>query len=173
MTTLLTLDAVRANVETDLSNDALQRVIDGEDAYIRKMVGPHDGEFTETIRGEGYLLWLTKQAASVSLVKEYGWRADPQRPQTLAATAYTIEQYGHALWRRYLAWDTFVDVTYTPVEENALRIKALIELVRLAAQDTGVANQRVGSYSSVAFPRDEERRRIIAPLRHPIGGILA
>ena len=81
---LLTVDEVKEHVTTGLSDTALERLIDSQDAYIRRMVGQHDPATTmvyETDSGRdnarGYRggpglqrVWLPRPAASISKVED-------------------------------------------------------------------------------------------------------
>ena len=56
-------------------------------------------------------------------------------------------------------------VTFTPVSENAERALALIDLVRLETQDTGLKSERDDTFSYEAKDKLKARREIIAPLK--------
>ena len=122
------------------------------------MVGPHDPATTmvyETDSGRdhnrGYTsgpglhrIWLPRPAASISTVEDRylfdsGWTVRDASEYYLSdgGRSVSLNQHGAREWFREL-----VRVTFTPVAENAERIQALIDLVRLETQDTGLASER-------------------------------
>ena len=74
------------------------------------------------------------------------------------------------LWDLNFEFGDRVTIEYTPVSENDERTKALIELVRLATQDTGLDSERDDTFQYMAKDKLKARRQIIAPLRHNHGG---
>ena len=62
-------------------------------------------------------------------------------------------------------------VTFTPFPENAERIQALINLVRLETQDTGLASEEDDTYNYKAKDKLKARREIITPLKHGYRGL--
>ena len=169
--TLITVGQLREHVETDLSDEALERLIDSADAEIIRAYGPHDGERTVTLypvlRQSPYLLTLPSPAANVSLITE-------GTDDTVSAD-YTVEYNGRVLLKSKSRWLPPVDVTYTPVADNPRRIMALIDLVKLEVQYSGLASERVGSYQSNSALSDGntmlvERNRILSRLRQNYAG---
>ena len=85
---LLTVAEVKEHVETGLSDTALGRLIDAQDSYIRRMVGPHDpattmvyetdrnldevtiGAIRERATATLQRIWLPRPAASISTVED-------------------------------------------------------------------------------------------------------
>ena len=92
------------------------------------------------------------------------------------ASAYYLSDEGRAvrLVRSDWGWDwgwqsrdrMRVRITYRPVSENAERAQALIDLVRLETQDTGLESERDDTYGYNAKDKTKARREIIAPLKH-------
>ena len=68
-------------------------------------------------------------------------------------------------------WQMRVRITFTPVAENAERALALIDLVRLETQDTGLESERDDTYSYRAKNKTMARREIIASLKHGYRGL--
>ena len=168
---LLTVPQAREHVQTGLTDSALERVIDGEDAYIRRQVGEHDpsGALTHEEEEPGEYVNLPRPAASVSSVSiEYflgGAYTVPTSYYRLTnggRTVRLIYPYIFDLGSQY----SRAVITYDPEPENAERRAALIELVRLAVQDTGLAEERDDTYNYTAKDRLMARKQIIAPLRH-------
>ena len=173
---LLTVAEVKEHVTTGLSDTALERVVDGEDAYIRRMVGEHDPASTMSYVEDrpDYRMSLPRAASAVTSVTINYWR---QSDRVMDEDDYWMEDGGLAvriaptfLWDLNFEYGDRVTIEYTPVSENDERIKALIELVRLATQDTGLDSERDDTFQYMAKDKLKARRQIIAPLRHNHGG---
>lgn len=172
---LLDTAQVKEHVGTGLGDDALERLIDSADSYIRRMVGPHDpagGETTLTFVKEspGYRISLPRQASAVTSVHVNHWYGNdvaiPSGSYRLESDGYAVEIVDYTIERDN---DT-VTIVYTPVPENDERTQALIELVRLELADTGLATERDDTYSYKSKDKVMARREIMAPLRHNHGG---
>lgn len=171
--TLITLAELRQYLSTELSDAALERLVDAIDAEIIRVYGPHDGERTEQVPGLSHRVWLSRPAASVAAVSEYGSHQAPSEAITVPTDRYQLENGGRTLWRTGSAFLAKVLVTYTPVAENPRRTQALIELVKLeTASNTGLVSQTVGQYSETyqLGATGDDRSRILAGLRQPYAG---
>ena len=73
---LLSVTEVKEHVATGLSDTALERVVDGEDAYIRRMAGEHDpaGAMTYVEDRPDYRMSLPRAASAVASVTINYWR---------------------------------------------------------------------------------------------------
>ena len=182
---LLTVAEVKESVQTGLSDAALGRIVDAEDAYLRRMLGEHDPAttmFYETDRGgDGFRgwssdrdltrqrIWLPRPASSISTVEDRYlfdsvWRV-------LEEETYYLSNGGRAVNSGYYKpFRTLVRVAFTPVSENAQRTQALIDLVRLETQDTGLESERDDIYTYKAKDKIKARREIITPLKHGYRG---
>ena len=172
MAALLTLAQIREHVETDLSNDALQRIIDSEDAEIVQRYGALSTQ-TETLRGGSERLFLSRLAASItSIAEEVG-----ETTTTLAADDYEL------WWNQELdrdpdgtngrsTWGERVTVVYVPQTMTAQRTAVLTQLVQLAVRYNGVQQESVGSgdYSATSADYQRERERLLRKLA-PRGGV--
>ena len=169
---LLTVTEVREHVETGLPDDALERVVDSEDAYMRAQVGIHDpaGDMTYTDDNPGRRISLPRPASAITSVTRDSWYGFSYE---IPARNYRLQDEGRAVWI-YDYWTSErydqMTIVFTPLPENAERTKALIELIRLAIQDTGLSMERDDTYQYAAKPMSKTRRQIIAPLRHNHGG---
>ena len=159
--TLITVGQLREHVETDLSDEALTRLLESADAEIIRAYGPHDGERTITLylvlHQSPYLLTIPSPAANVSLITE---GADDT---VVEEEDYIVEYNGRVLLKSKFRWLPPVDVTYTPVADNPRRIVVLIDLVKLELEYRGLNTERVGSYSVTYMDHDKERQRILIP----------
>lgn len=161
----LTVAQLRAHVETDLIDDAVQRLIDAAEEEIASKVGPA-ASATEYKEGDSKVIFLMRSAASItSITEEVG-----EDITTLVAADYRLE--GGKMLRRLTTgtnpaevWQGHVTVTYVPTGETTRRLTATIDLVRLAVQYKALSSESVGDYSASMGAYDAEKARILASLR--------
>ncbi|HET8587130.1 MAG TPA: hypothetical protein VFM74_04570 [Candidatus Limnocylindria bacterium] len=133
---LLTVERLRSQFDTDLTDAELQAVIDDEESWLAARIGPLAGERSETF---------------------YAYSVDRplrlQRPVTTAtvaddgtATDVVVIDRGWAVESTLGLWDGPVVVTYTPNDEAEVR-RVVLELVRLTLTETGYEAERTGDYS--------------------------
>ncbi len=168
--TLITVGQLMEHVETDLSDDALERLVDSADAEIIRAYGPHDGEQSALVAGRGYRIWLPRPADSISEIVEWGGWETPGDADTVSADKYALEHGGRTIFRTDAPFMTNVQITYTPIADNPRRTQALIDLVKLEIQYRGLNTERVGSYSVTYMDHGKERQNILARLRQNYAG---
>lgn len=164
--TLLTPTQLRDNVQTDLVDSAIQRVMDSEESEIVRRYGAHASQ-TEMLTGGNARLGLSRQAASVTTVTEVA----SEVTTALAADDYRL-WHGGILERLMTGtnprqhWGDRVTVVYVPTERNAQRTLALVNLCKLAIAYEGVKSQGVGAsdYTMTALDYRQERERILRGL---------
>ena len=166
---LLTVSELKEHVTTGLSDEALERLIDSQDAYIRRMVGEHDPATTlvyEVEMTDYRRLWLPRPAVSIAMVEDrYLFRDSEWNVRD--STDYYLSDQGRSVNLGCRApFRERVRVTFTPVSENVERTQALINLVRLETQDTGLDSERDDTYSYQAKNKTKAQREIIASLKH-------
>ena len=157
---------------TGLSDEALGRIVDGQDAYLRRIVGPHDPATTMVyeidIPPGIQRIWLPRLAVSITTVEDRYFFDSTWTVRD--ASEYYLSNRGRSvsmdqrMWREPLG--ERVRVTFTPVSENVERTQALIDLVRLEIQDTGLESEKDDTYSYKAKNRMKARQEIIMPLKH-------
>lgn len=164
MTALLTPTALRGHVETDLGDAALSDIIDSEEAEIIRRYGPHSVQVSR-LPGGRFTLVLSRAAASITSVREYwGSVAADVEPEE-----YTVAMGGWALERNDGAWGTWVDVTYTPVDETKQRKRVLIDLCKLAITYNASTYETVGDYRVRGVDYTAERERLLRQLGRSVG----
>lgn len=145
---LLTNAQTREHVESDLSDDALDRLIADADAEIIDRLGAVATE-TQVLRGGGKELFLGRAATSISSIVE----RENEANTTLATNDYTLRSDNRVVERLTTGtngrstWAPLVTIAYVPVDTTARRKRLLVDLVRLACQHLGVAEQRLGDVS--------------------------
>lgn len=173
MVTLLNPDEILEQVNTDLTPEAIQRILDAEDAVIVRRFGDHDAISTlERIESDSEQnVWLPRRINSVSAVTEgdgvtqtaltvdtqYRVHADEGRVERLASLGTPIN------------FLKIVDVTYAPEEDKAERKRVLTELVRASIERQVMRKESVGQQDySYEAPKDwdEVRENIMRPLSH-------
>ena len=170
---LLNLEQVRDVVKTDISDEMLQVYVDAAEGDILRFAGPHGTTVTHSkplqATRSTYVL-LPRRAKEILSVEIDDGAIEPDE--------YQVEHQGLAvrIWfNRPYSWSTAsyarfnwqVSITYTAEDDRPQRRRALLQLVRLAVQEDGLANERVGDYSRTSVNYGKERRRILAPLRSP------
>ena len=148
---ILTVSEFREHVETSLGNAAVQRLLDGAEALIVARAGV-SGSITE-LAGGGYR-WITVTrpiGTLTSIIEDYGADDDPV---TLAADDYLVFPPGTVIERLSggtnsgLRWSGRVLVTYTPVDDTAIRKLVQLQLAKLEIAFTpGLAMTVIGSWT--------------------------
>ncbi len=136
---LTTVAEVRALVDTDLEDADLQAVIDREEAWLARRVGPLSGPRTVTIPDPRFDadLVLARPTAAATV--------------TSAGQPVTVDLIGGTILRRLSGWLAPVAVTYTPDDELEVK-RAVIHLIGIALKGgDDLASETIGSYSYQRF----------------------
>ncbi len=190
MPSLLAPADIRTHIETDLPDVALQRIIDAEEAAIVTRFGPHTTE-DETFEvsdwdvtqgglssagapwgevfpyGASTKITLGRPAQTITTVTE--WIGVVQT--VLDASDYELYEARRLIRvttgsHPRMGWGHRVRVQYTPVADNARRIRVLIDLVRLELAQTGLKGDRFGDFGTTAYDDYQtEREGILSELR--------
>ncbi len=164
---LLTVAELRQHLETDLSDQALQRLLDDADESVVRLYGPHPpGPVEEHHVGGVMYVFLRQRAANIISVFE------TVRGVTtvLASNDYRVLGGGRYLERLTsgdhprVFWGDFVTVTFEPWDDRAQRRRVIIDLVRLALEYNALESVDVGDYSSRSLDYQRERRRLLMDL---------
>jgi len=164
--TLLTVDQFREHFETDLSDEALQRILDADEAEIVARCGAH-ASASEMLPGGGEWLVLARTPASITSVTE----VVGDTTTVLASNDYRV--WPHGQLERLSSgtngasyWGDVVTVVYVPEDRNAQRTGVLIKLATLSARFTGLKQESVGGgdYASTALDYTLERERLLRSL---------
>ncbi len=149
MALLTAADMQSRGVGVGLAPADLQAIIDAEAAELTRRFGPAyagDGSdpprMTEAVRPRGNSLYLRRPIAAVVTVADALYVGDPA-PTTRAAADYYVWAEEGRIERGGAAagWGRVAIVTYSPTDDTALRNAVLLELVRIATeQTTGVSS---------------------------------
>ncbi len=132
------------------SDADLQTVIDREEAELVQLFGAvyTGAAISETVHGHGRAIYLKRQIASVASITEYLFPGDTA-PVTLTSADYyvwpaegRIERlpWGASASRQ---WGTPIVVSYIPTDDTALWRMVLVELVRIATEQTATIGGKV------------------------------
>jgi hypothetical protein len=153
MPTLLTPDDIREfEPAPELSDDALQLLLDAAEAEIVRYAGASDSAVEWLVGGRREIV-LSKPATAIASVAEH--IGGPSAPITLAADDYTSDPTGYLLYRlgtgthpRWRWWGR-VAVTYTPTADLAIRKGVELDLVRLmVSYRPGSTSETVGLWTT-------------------------
>lgn len=136
---VVTMDEVRALVDTDLTDVDLQAVLDREEGWLAGRIGVLTGARTETF-SPGLTdapIYLSRRAASV-VVTDNLLPVPPADLRFAPASGLVRRTLGY--------WSGPVAVTYTPTDADAVK-RAVIELVRGTLAETGYDAESIGDYS--------------------------
>lgn len=175
---LITTVQAREHIETDLSDAALQRLIDDAEADIVDRFGAHYDAETPleiTCMGGGRMIRFNRPVSDISGVIETVSGVETE----LSANDYELWYGGRILKRRATGdnpsyyWQGTVTIEYKPVDDTARRIRVLIDLVRLACRYQAVQNEKVGDYSVSNLDYDQERIKLLNSLSNSSGIVIA
>lgn len=175
---ILTVSQLREHVETDLGDDAVQRLADAAEEMILRAVGSA-AAVTELYDEHDYTygrersLYASLPVSSITSVKE---RDTPDGTQTtLAADDYSLRGNRELLRLRdgtnpRLLWAPYVEVIYTPATDAGLRKLAQINLVKLASMYSGATSETMGDFSFSHGAYADQVRDILATLHNGRSG---
>jgi hypothetical protein len=151
---LVTIAEVRAVVQTDRDDTQLQAIIDREEDEMVARLGDHgpDGA-TFQVRGGGSALYLSRPLASITSITERIRPSDT--PVTVDPDTYWAS--GAGVIERAGTWAPLVTVVGIPAD-IARRKQVLIELVRLALEQTAMRSESVAGEYSYTAPEWERAR---------------
>jgi hypothetical protein len=146
---LVTAAQVKAVFPTDLADDALQGIIDREEAALVARYGAHTGSLTEVIEPINGALFTKRPIASVATIDG-------------EAVADTVTVWnGTGRLTTWGCWNRLTPTTivYTPVDDSAERAAVIIELVRITLNRTTMKSESVAGEYSYTAPDNWEAER--------------
>ena len=159
---------LEVHVQSGLPSARLEEIIDGADAEIVRLAGPHDGSRKVILRADiSRTITLPSPAESISEVKE--WSDGILEANGAVITDYQAVGGGRSLRKSGGNWRRNVAVTYTPQADNARRVQVLIDLVIWELARSGHTRERVGQYETYQG-KESERGQILGRLRQRYAG---
>lgn len=160
MTPLVIVADVRRRVQTDLSDSDLLAVIVDEEAALIERLGAHGDGAASVVdiydAPAGADLFLRRRAVSITSITA---TAPGGTPATVATTAYQVRPGGHLAHLGGGWGNGIVTVTYIPVDDRARRKPVIVELVRLALEQTAMQAESVAGEYSYTAPESWEAAR--------------
>ena len=166
---LVTVEQVRKHLGTNSTDtDELQRLIDDADAEVVRRCGPHkiDGSLTDVLRGGSVRLFPSQAVEGITSVTETAWDTVTVLSPDDHRTWYggrMLERLSNGSHPR-ADWGKRVELTYTPVDTDPQRRMAIIRLVQLGLQYSGLQSESVGPYSAQNLDYGKEREAILRQL---------
>lgn len=158
---------LRDYIETDLTDGALQLLIDAEQEAIDRRAGAAGSQIDRFSCFGAREIQLTRDASAITSVKTRYSADDAQ--VSLAANDYRLEK-PRTLVRLSTGdnpetrWIGKIEATYTPVVDTNLRERVLVDLVKVAIEFKGVGFENVGSTSKSFGDHEAMRQRILRQL---------
>jgi len=175
---LLTVEQLREHIKTTLPDDAVQRLLDANEAEIVERYGSSSTAATYVFYPYNLsLIALPRTAATVTSVLEDRGGTEA----TLPIANYRLTQGGRTLERRstatdaYTAWGDRVVVTYSIADEIAKRRRVLVRITQYDVENRpGVGSQSTADQSiSYSSRLDDEREEIFRSLDSWRGPVFA
>ncbi len=166
----LTTAELKAQVDTDLSDNTLGQIIESVERDIEEFVGPLADVITEYDPSRMSLLSLIVRASAIVTVVEFSDLPSDPTKTTLAADDYELSADGWSLRRlsdgtnERETWGWHVVVTFTPESDVARRKQIAVQLSRLEITHTGYSQERVGDWSASTLDLNKERAKILRRL---------
>ena len=166
VTVLLTKEEVQQHLGSNVAADEyLQRLIDDADQAVVSRYGPHriEGPLTDVLRGGSVRLFPSQAVEGITSVTETVW----DTATVLSPDDYRTWYGGRMLERLSngshprSCWGERVELTYTPVDTDPQRRMAIIRLVQLGIQYSGLQSESVGPYSAQSLDYAKEREAIL------------
>jgi hypothetical protein len=167
---LLDVATLRAQIQTGMDDTQLGVLIAREEAEIVARYGAHydSSAIAEPSIGGMSNIYLKRRIGSVVSIDE---------ATVLGGTASTLDSSQYYVWGSQgritrlpegTRWGCSVVVSYVPQDDRPLRLQVLIELVRLALEQTAMKGESVaGEYSYQAPEWELTRKRLYKRLEFP------
>lgn len=166
----VTPDIIREHFETDLSDDALNRIIAAENAEIVTRYGDNSAlteQYNFMVNGHRTpvnRVWTKQKIGAITSVKE-GPTLKPEDLTTLTeGTDYLVINEDRAIERQDRCFDTRVEVVYTPLSDEARRDMVTIDLCKLTIQFNALDEEEVGDWDGNYLEYQKERESILSTL---------
>jgi hypothetical protein len=172
------LDRLLLRVQTDVSPEELQRMIDEALVAVEDFWGPpadSSNPITVTLPGGGRILDIGRPidtAYSVAIQERYpyGYWFTGDVPVTLTSTDYRILNKGRTIERLPTGtngaqrWGQEVAVSYVPVNDVDQRQEVAIKLVQLSLSYQAVNSKSIGDVNESYLDYQGERDKLLASL---------
>ena len=161
---LLTVSELRSFVESDLSDDAIQMLIDDNELFVDNSIGEYDIQTDERIIDKPAIkkLFLQRRANSITSIDE----TVNDTTTTLSTDDYSLKLHGVCVERLSTgtnprcAWGEYVKIIYVPKSDMYIRKGVIIDLIKLQLAYNGQSREEMGDYKTQAYQNyNDERKR--------------
>lgn len=156
---IVTVLELRDHVQTDLTDGAVQRLLDDADSEIIRRLGTAASQ-VDLLPGGQKIIYAMRKASSITSIVE----REAETDTTLAAGDYTLLGDGYRIERLvtgpnpFDVWRGLVTVTYATVSDLASRVRLEIDLVKLAVRYEALGESEVGDINLVHLPDYQAER---------------
>lgn len=165
----MTIAELRAHIETDLTDEALGRLLDDAEAEIVSQYGEIATQ-VDTFEEQclATAIFLSRKAVTITTVTEELKGGDEYDETVLSANDYKLRYENRQLERLAdgdnprRTWGDVVTVVYVPEDETSQRIRITIDLVRLAVQYNAAKSESIGDYKITSVDYEKERAEILS-----------
>jgi hypothetical protein len=168
---LITITEFREHYETDLSDTALQRIIDSQEALMVRRFGPHETQSQVFNPNYSKVLYPYRRISSImSIVEKVG-----DEETTLETDDYDVIATGRRIDRLSTGtnprtyWEGRVTVIYVPTGQADERKMVLIDLCKLTCEYNALKSENSGDYSMSQKEYKKERDELLSQLNDGIG----
>lgn len=169
---VLSVAELLTHLETDLTDPAIERLIDDAEAEIDERIGELATQ-TDEFQGEtlAQSIYLTRKAAEITTVTEEVKSGSAFVSTVLVADDYELRFSGRQLRRLSDGtnpagtWGDTVTVVYEPKSDAARRLRITIDLVKVAVAFNALESEKVGDYSSKSVVYEATRTALINKLK--------
>jgi len=164
---LLKVVEFEEHFETDLSSDAIQRLLDAAEKQIIRRFGQHKVGQVDEMTGRTKFIFPSRPVATLTSIVETVDEDDT----TLAADDSKLIHGGRMIERlsdgtnSRNIWGDRVKVSYDPEDEDDIRKEVQIDLVKLTIQWEGLKSKKAGNVSTGFGDYAKERDEILMRLR--------
>lgn len=164
----VTIDDVRARVETDLDDDTVQRILDAAVEDLSRHAGSPTSD-VETVRSVGRrVLSLPRRHSAITKIEE-------RRTLDSDAVELSTDDWratgDYELFRLAngtnpaLTWGREVVVTYTPAVDADLRDRVVLDLCQMDIEFRALKSERSGDYTADYGDYEQRRCAVIGQVR--------
>lgn len=164
--TVLSIESARAayRLGKGLEDADLRELIEREETYLARLIGPLTGDLVQTFPGGGFAtLRLRRTISAIDEITDYG--------STVSPTVYTLDDSGQRIYAPGYWWTGPIVVTGPLADVEIIR-GLVADLVKQRLIDTGHISESTPDYSySNAIAPEVRRRQLIADALSTTAGI--
>jgi len=171
---LLSVAELQSEVETDLSDETLARLIEAVERDITEYVGPPSAYKVEFAPGGAAVIELPVQAQQFGAITEYEGSEDAPIKTGLASDDYELSSDGWEVIRLSTgtnprsAWASRTAMIIVPELDVARRKSVAVQLARLEIEHSPYGSERIGDWSAVSKELRKERVQIMRRLDNAV-----